>query len=97
MPHERLTSQEVQDHFDALGGAWEKSGDEIGCDYKFQDFKAAMHFVNQVADLAEKADHHPDILIHGWNNVRITLSTHSAGGLTMKDFNLARQIDGLLR
>ena len=97
MAHERLTEQEIQDHFDALGGAWELEDHRIGCDYKFQDFKATMVFVNQVAELSEKADHHPDILIHGWNNVRITLSTHSAGGLTMKDFNLARQIDGLLR
>ncbi|MDQ3630912.1 MAG: 4a-hydroxytetrahydrobiopterin dehydratase, partial [Actinomycetota bacterium] len=52
-------------------------------------------FVNRVAEAAESANHHPDILIHGFNRVRLTLSTHSAGGLTDKDFQLARMIDGL--
>jgi 4a-hydroxytetrahydrobiopterin dehydratase len=48
-----------------------------------------------VAELAEAANHHPDILVHGWNNVRLTLSTHSEGGLTQNDLDLARGIDGL--
>ena len=61
--------------------------------YKFPDFKEAMGFVNRVADLAEEADHHPDILIR-YNKVTLTLSTHSAGGLTEKDSQLARKIDG---
>jgi 4a-hydroxytetrahydrobiopterin dehydratase len=51
--------------------------------------------VNRVADLAEEANHHPDILVHGWNNVRLTLTTHSAGGLTDNDFQMAKRIDGL--
>ena len=45
--------------------------------------------------MAERADHHPDLLIHGWNKVKITLSTHSEGGLTAKDFELAREIEGM--
>jgi 4a-hydroxytetrahydrobiopterin dehydratase len=54
-----------------------------------------MAFVNKVADLAEEANHHPDILIHGWNKVRLTLSTHSEGGVTEKDRALAERIDQL--
>ena len=56
---------------------------------KFDDFAAAIAFVNRVAELAEAANHHPDILVHGWNKVRLTLSTHSEGGLTDADFELA--------
>ena len=52
-----------------------------------------MAFVNRVADLAEAANHHPDILVHGWNHVRFTLSTHSEGGITQSDLDLAAQID----
>ena len=70
---------------------WENNGKEITRLYKFKDFAEAMVFVNKVAGLAEAADHHPDIDIR-WNKVRLTLSTHSAGGLTEKDFSLARQI-----
>jgi 4a-hydroxytetrahydrobiopterin dehydratase len=61
----------------------------------FADFAAAIAFVNGVAEVAERADHHPDILVHGWNKVRLTLSTHSQGGLTEADFQLAAQIDAL--
>ncbi len=70
---------------------WENNGKEITRAYKFKDFAEAMAFVNKVAGLAEAADHHPDIDIR-YNKVRLTLSTHSAGGLTEKDFSLALQI-----
>jgi 4a-hydroxytetrahydrobiopterin dehydratase len=64
-------------------------------DLAFADFAAAIAFVDRVAEAAEAANHHPDILVHGWRNVRLTLSTHSAGGLTGADFELAAQIDRL--
>ena len=70
---------------------WENNGKEITRTYKFKDFAEALAFVNKVAGLSEAADHHPDIDIR-WNKVRLILSTHSAGGLTEKDFALARQI-----
>ena len=54
-----------------------------------------MAFVNQVADAAEEANHHPDILVHGWNKVRLTLTTHSAEGLTENDRRMAERINGL--
>jgi len=74
---------------------WRDEGDALVRDYELADFAAALAFVNAVGELAERANHHPDILIHGWNKVRLTLSTHSAGGLTEADRALARQIDGL--
>lgn len=61
---------------------------------KRKDFAAAMAFVNRVAELAEEADHHPDISV-SWNTVVLTLSTHSAGGITQLDLDLAGRIDGL--
>ena len=73
---------------------WKKKGASIVRTYQFKDFMAAMGFVNKVARAAEKANHHPDIDIR-WNKVTLTLATHSEGGLTQKDFDLAEKIDGL--
>jgi 4a-hydroxytetrahydrobiopterin dehydratase len=64
-------------------------------EWKFDDFAAAMAFVNHVAEVAEQANHHPDILLHGWNKVRLSLTNHSAGGLTDADFEMAERLDGL--
>jgi len=69
--------------------------DAIARELAFADFKEAVAFVNRVAEAAEAANHHPDILVHGWNKVRLTLSTHSAGGLTDADFELAARLDRL--
>jgi 4a-hydroxytetrahydrobiopterin dehydratase len=74
---------------------WQQEGEELVCDLKFKDFAEAMAFVNRVAGLAEEANHHPDILVHGWNRVRLTLSTHSEGRVTDADHALARRIDDL--
>jgi 4a-hydroxytetrahydrobiopterin dehydratase len=74
---------------------WKREGQLISRTFKFADFVAAMKFVNAVADLAEQADHHPDIDIR-WNKVMLALTTHSAGGLTQNDFALAKQCDALL-
>jgi 4a-hydroxytetrahydrobiopterin dehydratase len=57
------------------------------------NFAEAVGKVNAIAILAEAADHHPDILIYGWNKIRVTLSTHDAGGLSDKDFELAAKIE----
>jgi 4a-hydroxytetrahydrobiopterin dehydratase len=74
---------------------WREEGDSLVRDFEFSNFAAAMAFVNRVADVAEEANHHPDILVHGWNKVRLTLSTHSEGRVTDNDHRLARQIDAL--
>ena len=74
--------------------SWELGNGEIRKTVRLKDFVHAMGFVNSVALLAEKSNHHPDIDIR-WNTVTLGLSTHSEGGLTEKDFSLARAIDGL--
>ena len=75
---------------------WSQRPDALERDFEFDDFAGAMAFVNRVAAVAEDANHHPDILVHGWNKVRLTLSTHSEGGLTDADHALARRIDEVM-
>jgi 4a-hydroxytetrahydrobiopterin dehydratase len=75
--------------------AWSKHGRAIRRRFEFPTFPQGIEFVNRVARKAEKADHHPDIDIR-WNKVTLTLSTHSAGGLTGKDFSMARECDAVL-
>jgi 4a-hydroxytetrahydrobiopterin dehydratase len=77
------------------GKDWRQEGDALVRDFEFKDFAGAMTFVNRVAEIAEQRNHHPDILVHGWNNVRLTLSTHTKGGVTDADHALAEQIDAL--
>jgi len=90
-----LTDAEIDQRLAGLS-EWQREGDAaIAREWKLADFAAAIAFVNQVAELAEAANHHPDVLLHGWNKVRLTLSTHSEGGLTNADFELAGEIDGL--
>ena len=75
---------------------WTKQGATLRRTYRFRDFAAAIAFVNRVAALAETAAHHPDIDIR-WNQVTLTLTSHDAGGLTNKDFDLAQQLDAVAR
>jgi len=74
---------------------WQIESGELVRTFKFEDFVAAMGFVNRVADLAEAAAHHPDIDIR-YNRVRLALVTHDAGGITGKDFDLAAAADQAL-
>ena len=73
--------------------AWAREGDALVREWRFADFPAAIAFVERVAECAEAANHHPDILVHGWNKVRLTLSTHSEGGITAADLALAQRLD----
>ncbi len=88
-----LTDAQIEQHLQ--GADWRRADGSIVRDLTFGDFAAAIAFVNRVAEAAQAVDHHPDILVHGWNKVRLTLSTHSQGGLTDADFALAAQIDAL--
>jgi 4a-hydroxytetrahydrobiopterin dehydratase len=74
---------------------WRRAGSAIERDFEFKDFADAMEFVNAVAGIAEERNHHPDILVHGWNKVRLTITNHSEGGLTEADFGLAHAVDAL--
>lgn len=88
-----LSEGEINERLKGLKG-WDHRGNEITKRFQLKNFVESVGFVNKVSILAEKADHHPDILIR-YKNVTLTLSTHSEGGLTERDFNLAREIDGL--
>jgi len=87
----KLSDIEVQRALGALTG-WTRRGNAITRTFEFPTFPAAIAFVNRVADAAEKMDHHPDVDIR-YTKVTCALSTHSAGGITAKDFKLAEAID----
>lgn len=90
-----LEEEEIEQRVDELGD-WEREGAEIVKVFEFDDFTAAIRFVNEVAKLADRYDHHPDIDIR-WNKVRLGLSTHSEGGLTARDFDVAGEIEQSIR
>jgi 4a-hydroxytetrahydrobiopterin dehydratase len=79
-----------------MSDTWKTEGGALVQERKFADFAAALAYVNAVGAVAEERGHHPDILLHGWNRVRLTLSTHDAGGtVTDADHALAAAIDAL--
>jgi 4a-hydroxytetrahydrobiopterin dehydratase len=91
----KMSEELIKENLSRLSD-WGRDGDWLTRDLKFENFKSAMDFVNRVAEEAEAMDHHPDILIHGWNKVRLSVMTHSENGLTEKDFKLAERINGLV-
>jgi len=90
-----LDQQKVMKNLKNLDN-WNFDNNQIHSEYQFEDFKEALSFVNKIGDEAEKMNHHPDMLLHSWNKVKVTISTHSEGGVTEKDFKLAAIIDKLL-
>jgi 4a-hydroxytetrahydrobiopterin dehydratase len=90
---EKLTSDQIKTSLASVPD-WKQQGDNITRTFQFKDFPGSIKFVNSLADVAEKSNHHPDIDIR-WNKVTLALSTHDAGGLTKKDFELAKQFDRL--
>lgn len=78
---------------------WELSGDgkQIFKEWKCKNFKEALAFVNKVGEIAESEGHHPNIYVHGWNKVKLELSTHAIGGLTENDFIMAAKINGIIK
>ena len=88
-----LSQQQVEASLN--GSRWSREGESIVREWELDDFAAAIAFVNRVAEAAEQANHHPDMLVHGWNKVRLQLSTHSEGGVTQADLDMAKRIDAL--
>lgn len=89
LDHEELTTR-------LEGTDWRVEGDAIVRDLELEGFTAAIAMVNRIAELAEEANHHPDLLVHGYKRLRVTLSTHSEGGVTENDLAMARRIDALV-
>ena len=90
-----LTSEEINNWIKEVWG-WEYLENQIGKEFQFKDFAEAINFVNKVGAFAEEMNHHPDIFLHSWNKVNITVSTHDKGGVTENDFQLAKKINDLL-
>jgi 4a-hydroxytetrahydrobiopterin dehydratase len=89
-----LTDDEVAARL--LGIPWVREGDQIVRDIKLENFDEAIMLVDRVAEVSLTYNHHPDILIHGWNKVRLSLTHHEAGGLTEVDFDMAARFDALI-
>jgi 4a-hydroxytetrahydrobiopterin dehydratase len=93
MTDTRLSDEDIAGRLS--GSDWRRAGDRIVIELELENFAAAIALVNRIATVAEQHNHHPDLLVHDWNRLTVTLSTHSAGGLTLADFGLATAIDGL--
>jgi 4a-hydroxytetrahydrobiopterin dehydratase len=89
----RLSDSEIDERLAGLDG-WTRSGDAIEKQFDNGDFKGSVDFVNKLTPEAEELNHHPDLAI-SWKDVTVTITTHSEGGLTEGDFELARRIDSL--
>jgi 4a-hydroxytetrahydrobiopterin dehydratase len=90
-----LSDDEIREKLEGLAG-WERDGDAIAKEFELADFKGSVDFVNRLTPVAEDMNHHPDLEI-SWNKVTVSISTHSEGGLTGNDFELAGKIDQLDR
>ncbi len=89
----RLSEEEIEESLSGLDG-WERDGEAIRRQFELDDFKGSVDFVNRLTPEAEAMNHHPDLEI-SWNKVTVTLSTHSEGGLTENDFELAKKVDSV--
>jgi len=89
----RLSDEEIEERLNGLDG-WEREGEAISRTFKLDDFKGSVDFVNRLTPEAEDMNHHPDLEI-SWNEVIVRVTSHSEGGLTENDFELARRIGTL--
>ncbi len=88
-----LTPDEIQTALTKLKTGWKHVGDHIETEVETKDFAAAVKLLNAIAEQAESLNHHPDLLLHGYNKLKITTSTHSEGGITKNDLELAAKIE----
>lgn len=91
----KLSRDEINSSLEMLP-EWRIEENTITKNFVLKDFSKAVSFLVEAGFIAEKEDHHPDLFLYNWNNVKITLSTHSEGGITKKDFDLAHKIEKLL-
>jgi 4a-hydroxytetrahydrobiopterin dehydratase len=93
-PNDRFSEEQIAESLKGLAG-WSFVDGHIEKSYRRQNFLDAVGFIKQIGDLAESQDHHPDLLLYDYRNVRVMLSTHSAGGITQNDIDLARALETL--
>ena len=89
-----LSDEDVQSRLGELDDGWEKYGNSLRREFKFDDFSGSVDFVNRLTPVANEMNHHPDLFI-SWNLVRVSLLSHSEHGITENDFELAKKLDGL--
>ena len=89
-----LSDGEIEERLGRLESGWERDGAAIRREFKFDDFRGSIEFVNRITPVAEEMNHHPDLAI-SWNRVTVSLSTHSRGGITQSDLELAARIEAL--
>jgi len=89
-----LGEEQIEAALADLGNGWSRDGEKIVKEFELKDFVGSVDFVNQIVPLAEGMNHHPDLEI-SWNKVKVSITNHSAGGLTEADFELAGKIEGV--
>ena len=96
MPATKLTASDIESKLQNIAG-WSLNSEKAQIEKKFarKNFLDASAFINQIAGVAERHDHHPDILLSGYKNVLVMFSTHSAGGITQNDFDMAEAVNKL--
>lgn len=93
MERKRLSVEEIESNLSGLKD-WTIGNDKLSKKFEFANFAESLSFVNQVGEIAERLDHHPDVLF-GWGYAEFFITTHDAGGITERDFDLAREIENL--
>lgn len=93
-PKDKFSAEQIAESLGSLPG-WSLVDGHIEKSYQRKNFLDAVSFIQQIATIAESQDHHPDLLLHDYRNVRVMLSTHSAGGITQNDIDLARALENL--
>jgi len=89
-----LSKNEIAEKLKSIEG-WNFENDQITKEYKLKDFRSALDLLNKIGSAAEEMNHHPDLFLHSWNKLKISISTHSEGGVTERDFKLAKKIESL--
>lgn len=91
-----LTTEEIKEKLNDVAD-WKIENNKLIKEYKLKNFSEAIAFIVKIGIEAEKLDHHPDLFLYGWNNVKVILSTHSANGITENDINLAHKIEQIVK
>ena len=95
-PKDRLSDAQISSAIASISGwTYQSAKQQIEKNFVRENFLGCTAFIQKIAAVAERHDHHPDLLLHGYKNVRVMLSSHSAGGVTQKDFDVARDIDAI--
>lgn len=93
MGQKKLSAEEIENALSNLNG-WQTEGSRLKKRFEFKNFAASLEFVNRIGAIAEQRDHHPDVCF-GWGYAEFSITTHDAGGITERDFELVRAIENL--